>query len=579
MAERKPLYTEVRWDLFRTLGGVRFAVKWKFYFPFHPVSGRFNFLNQEFLSIMMKYLFLLLSAVFAADLAAGTGISGENAASVSSGPALRSPGSREENLALFMAALLEKNTEKQCLKLLEVIEKDPANAETPFAAFYASFRKLKKTSAVVEKLNAVWKKYPQDRLITLYAAVINRYSGTPAAVRMKQLEPILSIPPQKLCADRKWQMEDTASLLSSASEIFIQTARFQKLVSLAESWSRTPDQHRLAAFLTLGGPCYTAALKAYCSGDRKTGAALEKWFFTAVDGIKALEGTLSNNKSYWSVLYFYSQYRKLLKDEPLRFAQYVYDRTRSNSANIWLLSTAVDNGSVELFDQAAARIFEYNPRFNAGELRIKTLLNGKNFEQAEKEIRRLPENKQFDFTLQLLVNKNEWRRLYALIDGRLNQGTPPDVQIGYLLLLASEKLSDPAVYRRAKKILEPHLKTPSVANSVGYIGAVLETDLEDCRKYLRDALRKEPKNYAYLDSMAWISFKQKRYAEAEKWISKALASVNTFDGVAVLLEHAGDIAAARGQDPRVWYQLSLKYAPFDDDFSKEAVLKKMKALQ
>ena len=114
---------------------------------------------------------------------------------------------------------------------------------------------------------------------------------------------------------------------------------------------------------------------------------------------------------------------------------------------------------------------------------------------------------------------------------------------------------------------------------MGYIGAVLETDLEDCRKYLRNALRKEPKNYAFLDSMAWISFNQKRYADAEKWISKALASVDTFDGVAVLLEHAGDIAAARGQDPRVWYQLSLKYAPFDEDFSKEAVLKKIKALQ
>ena len=33
-AERKPLYTEVRWDLFRTLGGVRFAVKRSFTFRF-----------------------------------------------------------------------------------------------------------------------------------------------------------------------------------------------------------------------------------------------------------------------------------------------------------------------------------------------------------------------------------------------------------------------------------------------------------------------------------------------------------------------------------------------------------------
>ena len=528
---------------------------------------------------MMKHLFLSVSALLALNLAAGTGISGDTSSAVPAAPALNAPSEKEKNLALFVEALLEKNTEKQCLKLLDVIEKDPANAETPFAAFYSSFKKLKKNSAVVKKLNAIWQKYPQDRLLTVYAAEINRFCGTPASVRLKQLEPILNIPPQKLCADKKWQTENTATLLTNTAVLLLQTARFQELASLFESWSTVPAPHRLAAFLALASPCYTAGIKAYCSGDSKSGDALEKCFFRAVEGIKALEGTLSDNKSYWCVLYVYSNFRKLLKDEPLRFARYIYNRTRSNTANVWLLSTAVDCGSIEDFEQAAARISEYNPRFNAAELRIKTLLNGKNFELAEKAIRRQPENQQLELTLQLLTARKEWKKLHSLLEESLNQGLPPSLQMGYLMLLISEKLSDPALYRRAKKFLTPHLKTPAIANSVGYIGAVLETDLAECREYLRDALRKEPKNYAYLDSMAWIAFKQKRYADSEKWISKALASVNTYEGVAVLLEHAGDIAAARGQDPRTWYQLSLKYAPFDDDFSKEAVLKKIKALK
>ena len=108
---------------------------------------------------------------------------------------------------------------------------------------------------------------------------------------------------------------------------------------------------------------------------------------------------------------------------------------------------------------------------------------------------------------------------------------------------------------------------------------ILDEDLPECRKLVSYALSKEPENIAYLDSMAWIAYKQGKFQEAEKWIRKALERITPTEGVAVIFEHAGDIALALKKDPVPWYKASLKYAPFDSEFDKASVLKKMKAVK
>ena len=49
--------------------------------------------------------------------------------------------------------------------------------------------------------------------------------------------------------------------------------------------------------------------------------------------------------------------------------------------------------------------------------------------------------------------------------------------------------------------------------------------------------------------------------------------------MAVILDHTGDIAAAQGKNPRVWYELAIKYAPFDDECDTAAIKRKLKALK
>lgn len=54
-------------------------------------------------------------------------------------------------------------------------------------------------------------------------------------------------------------------------------------------------------------------------------------------------------------------------------------------------------------------------------------------------------------------------------------------------------------------------------------------------------IRAEPKNATYLDTYAWILFKQNRFAEAKVYIEQALQ--NDVDTSAIIIEHAGDISA------------------------------------
>ena len=57
-------------------------------------------------------------------------------------------------------------------------------------------------------------------------------------------------------------------------------------------------------------------------------------------------------------------------------------------------------------------------------------------------------------------------------------------------------------------------------------------------------IKAEPQNATYLDTYAWILFRQERYAEAKIYINQTLQCDS--DSSAVIVEHAGDIYAKCG---------------------------------
>lgn len=85
-------------------------------------------------------------------------------------------------------------------------------------------------------------------------------------------------------------------------------------------------------------------------------------------------------------------------------------------------------------------------------------------------------------------------------------------------------------------------------------------------------IQAEPDNSTYLDTYAWILFKQKKYKEAQPFIDMAVKNDTTKS--ATVIEHAGDIHAVNGdiQQALTYWRMALKLS--DDD--NKVLIRKIK---
>lgn len=81
-------------------------------------------------------------------------------------------------------------------------------------------------------------------------------------------------------------------------------------------------------------------------------------------------------------------------------------------------------------------------------------------------------------------------------------------------------------------------------NNYAYYLSELGQQLDKAERMSYKTIKAEPDNATYLDTYAWILFKQQRYSEARIYIDKAVQ--NDEDHSSVLIEHAGDIYAMGG---------------------------------
>ena len=87
-----------------------------------------------------------------------------------------------------------------------------------------------------------------------------------------------------------------------------------------------------------------------------------------------------------------------------------------------------------------------------------------------------------------------------------------------------------------------------VLNNYAYYLSLENAHLSRAEEMSRRSLEKEPDSPTYLDTYAWILFKQKRYAEAKVYIDQALDAMGDSLSAndATVVEHAGDIYAKNG---------------------------------
>lgn len=125
-------------------------------------------------------------------------------------------------------------------------------------------------------------------------------------------------------------------------------------------------------------------------------------------------------------------------------------------------------------------------------------------------------------------------------------GRPRDNEMVWFLLGAiyeRQKFYDKAE-EQFKKVLAVNPKNAPVLNYYGYMLGDLGIRLDEAQGLVERALREDPYNGGYLDSLGWIYFKQKNDVDAEAMLHKALVR-ESHDPT--IHSHLGDVYARLGR--------------------------------
>lgn len=128
----------------------------------------------------------------------------------------------------------------------------------------------------------------------------------------------------------------------------------------------------------------------------------------------------------------------------------------------------------------------------------------------------------------------------------------------------------------AEEYFEKSLKLspdwPEACNYLGYMWAEHGTNLDRARQLIERAVKAEPKNAAYLDSLGWVLYKLNQPQQALKHIQQAVDLSEKPDPT--LLDHLGDILSAlkRTEQAREAWKKSLALEP------NEAIRKKLESV-
>src|SRR5262249_16195314 len=131
---------------------------------------------------------------------------------------------------------------------------------------------------------------------------------------------------------------------------------------------------------------------------------------------------------------------------------------------------------------------------------------------------------------------------------------------------------------------------PGYMNDLGFIWADHDMNLDEAEKMIRKAIDLDKKkrkdnpelgegdNGAYLDSLGWVLYKQKKYQEAKDWLLKAIKDENAQH--IEIYDHLGDVLIALGDRDaalKYWKQgVELASDSRRDQERKTRVLEKIK---
>lgn len=118
--------------------------------------------------------------------------------------------------------------------------------------------------------------------------------------------------------------------------------------------------------------------------------------------------------------------------------------------------------------------------------------------------------------------------------------------------------------KNLREILDESPGYPIALNNLGYLLLTQDKNLTEALELIEKAVRIEPRNSSYLDSLGWANYKLGRLDVAEHHLKRAFRINSTSPAI---LEHLGDVYRRRGkliEAKEVW-QKALDYVSNTDD--------------
>lgn len=322
---------------------------------------------------------------------------------------------------------------------------------------------------------------------------------------------------------------------------------------------------------------YEAALiLAMAAADLKEMKASETYFRVCMDKAAKLQSFEKLTESYIPLIRIYYDYKQYA--DSARICKELLELNTEDGKERIVIRTMTDRfgeaGFREEQDgfQTAARLRPY-----VRENYIKALAKQGKHDQAIKMVDGLVKQKNGDWRDQYLqgwvYNEagrfDESAKIYERVIGQVDQDNrlEQDEKEQYISQFRYEAANiyvDLKNIDRATEHFEYLLKknpnNPVYYNDLGYIWADHDMKLEEAEKLIRKAIdlhrdiRKKAKDFdpktdhdsgAFLDSLGWVLYKQKKNAEAKEWLLKAIEDKSSWH--IEIYDHLGDVHVALGE--------------------------------
>ena len=176
-------------------------------------------------------------------------------------------------------------------------------------------------------------------------------------------------------------------------------------------------------------------------------------------------------------------------------------------------------------------------------------LHAKNFNKATAIIAGMPENYRQNCAVILSSVRGE----HAQVTGNIASGKTDikNVPLFTLYFIANSAFiqKDTALIKNILELVwqgkeSGRIDDPEICNGIGYIASEFNIELEKAESLIRFAVKSSPQKCSFIDSLAWVLFRQGKVEEAENMITLALKYREASAAMCVLYLHAAEIKAA-----------------------------------